>query len=91
MLSWPPGSRASRSGAWQLKLEGETGTSLPPGFADVTLDEDLDVEDEDVEAESAFEDVKLSDGLAAWGLALLTNILMVASLSPMSKTEGESG
>ena len=63
-------------------MGGETG------FADVTLDEDLDVEDEDVEA---FEDVKLSDGLAAWGLALLTNILMVASLSPMSKTEGESG
>ena len=83
-----------------MKIEGE----IPPAFddkyvvamleaVDVTLVEVPEVEvDEDAEAASAFEDIERGEGLAmVWGLALFTNILMVASLSPMSKTEGESG
>ena len=68
---------------------------ISPAFDDAYVVAKLDAVDEildDAEAGSAFEDIEIGEGLAAcWGLALFTNILMVASLSPMSKTEGESG
>ena len=84
-----------------MEVEGE----IPPAFedkyvvamldaVDVTLVEVPELEDDEdaEEAARAFEDIERGEGLAmVWGLALFTNILMVASLSPMSKTEGESG
>ena len=93
VLSW------IASSAWPLG--GETGCSLLSDFELANVDKYVAamlvaVEvtlDEDAEAASVFEDTERGEGRwwEAWGLALLTNILMVASLNPMSNTDGESG
>ena len=65
MLSWPPGSSPPVSKSWQVGFEGESGTSLPSDFADddkYVGAVDVTLDDKDVEAESAFEEVGRGDG-----------------------------